>query len=191
MRWSITSPPCPPISGSRGSISGRMPRAASRSRSHATKWRPAPVASVAVLWGKVEVIAAVGMAGVFTTSPAVTPTMIARPTALNAAASGLRVAVDNPANVDSMAAAAPGGRKNRSASSSNLESVERAQRPPTEPRRVRTKHPTLAWAALVQMNRQEAHARYRLFYFAASTAFQMAGALLSLRRNLSRLNCPL
>jgi hypothetical protein len=32
--------------------------------------------------------------------------------------------------------------------------------------------------------------RRRVFYYAASTAFQMAGAPLPLRRSLRRLNCP-
>jgi hypothetical protein len=32
--------------------------------------------------------------------------------------------------------------------------------------------------------------RRRVFYYAASTAFQMAGAALPLRRSLRRLNCP-
>lgn len=56
--------------------------------------------------GEAEVIAGGGIEGVLITSPVVTPTMIERLTALNAAARGLMVAADNPANVDALAAAA-------------------------------------------------------------------------------------
>ena len=56
--------------------------------------------------GEAEVIAGSGIEGVLITSPVVTPTMIERLIALNGKATGLMVAVDNPANVDSLAAAA-------------------------------------------------------------------------------------
>jgi len=56
--------------------------------------------------GEAEVIAGSGIGGVLITSPVVTPAMIERLVALNAKATGLMVAADNPANVDSLAAAA-------------------------------------------------------------------------------------
>jgi hypothetical protein len=43
------------------------------------------------------------------------------------------------------------------------------------------------WAARLN----DAYALCCLFYYRASTAFQMADALLSLRPNLPSLNCPL
>jgi 3-hydroxy-D-aspartate aldolase len=55
--------------------------------------------------GEAEVIAGAGIAGVLITSPVVTPTMIERLVALNAGASGLMIAADNPANVDALGAA--------------------------------------------------------------------------------------
>jgi D-serine deaminase-like pyridoxal phosphate-dependent protein len=61
--------------------------------------------------GEAEVFAGSGIAGVLITSPVVTPPMIARLTALNARAEGLMVAVDNPANVDALAAAARAAKK--------------------------------------------------------------------------------
>ncbi|HVI87634.1 MAG TPA: DSD1 family PLP-dependent enzyme [Dongiaceae bacterium] len=56
--------------------------------------------------GEAEVIAGSGIDGVLITSPVVTLTMIERLTALNHRTNGLMVAVDNPANVDALAAAA-------------------------------------------------------------------------------------
>jgi D-serine deaminase-like pyridoxal phosphate-dependent protein len=56
--------------------------------------------------GEAEVIAGSGIAGVLITSPVVTPAMIERLMMLNAKASGLMVVVDNPANVEALAAAA-------------------------------------------------------------------------------------
>jgi len=61
--------------------------------------------------GEAEVIAGSGIEGVLTTSPVVTPTMIERLIALNGKATGLMVAVDNPANVDALAAAAAKAKK--------------------------------------------------------------------------------
>jgi D-serine deaminase-like pyridoxal phosphate-dependent protein len=61
--------------------------------------------------GEAEVIAGSGIEGVLITSPVVTPTMIERLTALNAKASGLMVAVDDPTNVDALAAAAQKAKK--------------------------------------------------------------------------------
>jgi D-serine deaminase-like pyridoxal phosphate-dependent protein len=56
--------------------------------------------------GEAEVIAGDGIAGILITSPVVTPTMIERLTTLSHRTNGLMVAVDNPANVDALAAAA-------------------------------------------------------------------------------------
>jgi 3-hydroxy-D-aspartate aldolase len=56
--------------------------------------------------GEAEMIAGSGIAGVLITSPVVTPAMIDRLLALNAKATGLMVAADNPANVDALAGAA-------------------------------------------------------------------------------------
>jgi D-serine deaminase-like pyridoxal phosphate-dependent protein len=61
--------------------------------------------------GEAEVIAGSGIEGVLITSPVVTPPMIDRLIALNGKATGLMVAVDNPANVDTLAAAAAKAKK--------------------------------------------------------------------------------
>jgi 3-hydroxy-D-aspartate aldolase len=61
--------------------------------------------------GEAEVIAGSGIEGVLITSPVVTPAMIERLTALNGKANGLMVAVDNPENVDALAAAAAKAKK--------------------------------------------------------------------------------
>src|SRR5581483_563100 len=61
--------------------------------------------------GEAEVIAGAGIEGVLITSPVVTPTMIDRQETRNASANGLRVAADNPANVDALAAAAQKAKK--------------------------------------------------------------------------------
>jgi 3-hydroxy-D-aspartate aldolase len=56
--------------------------------------------------GEAEVIAGAGIDGVLITSPVVTPAMTERLMALHATAGGLMAVVDNPANVDALAAAA-------------------------------------------------------------------------------------
>jgi D-serine deaminase-like pyridoxal phosphate-dependent protein len=61
--------------------------------------------------GEAEVIAGSGIGGVLITSPVVTPPMIARLLELNARATDLMVAVEDPANVDALAAAAAAANK--------------------------------------------------------------------------------
>ena len=61
--------------------------------------------------GEAEVIAGSGIAGVLITSPVVTPPMIERLIALNGRTTGLMVVVDNPANLDALAAAAAKGKR--------------------------------------------------------------------------------
>jgi D-serine deaminase-like pyridoxal phosphate-dependent protein len=55
--------------------------------------------------GEAEVMAAAGIDNILITSPVVTPAMIERLIALNTRTSGLIVIVDNPVNVDTLAAA--------------------------------------------------------------------------------------
>src|SRR5262245_49189170 len=55
--------------------------------------------------GEAEVMAAAGIDNILITSPVVPPAMIERLIALNALTSGLIVIVDNPVNVDALAAA--------------------------------------------------------------------------------------
>jgi D-serine deaminase-like pyridoxal phosphate-dependent protein len=61
--------------------------------------------------GEAEVMAGGGIEGVLITSPVVTPPMIERLIALNATSKDLMVVVDNPANVEALAAAARQAKK--------------------------------------------------------------------------------
>jgi len=61
--------------------------------------------------GEAEVMVGSGIAGVLITSPVVTPAMIERLTALNGRSSDLMVVVDDPSNVERLAAAAQKAKK--------------------------------------------------------------------------------